>query len=71
MSNTQYWENLALIVVLVLESKSSLIVQSYCVLGLEGLSRDPRFDQNTLWDSGDVNGLQDLTATRVAGFPKH
>ena len=45
MSNTQYWENLALIVVLVLESKSSLIVQSYCVLGLEGLSRDPQFDQ--------------------------
>ena len=71
MSNTHYWENLALIVVLVLESKSSLIVQSYCVLGLEGLSRDPRFDQNTLWDSGNVNGLQDLTATRVAGFPKH
>ena len=37
MSNTQYWENLVLIVVLVLESKSSLIVQSYCVLGLDGI----------------------------------
>ena len=24
-----------------------------------------------MWDSGNVNGLQDLTATRVAGFPKH
>ena len=71
MSNTQYWENLVLIVVLILESKSSLIVQSYFVLGLEVLSRDPRFDQNTVWDLGNVNGLQDLTATRVAGFPKH
>ena len=27
--------------------------------------------KNRVWDSGNVNGLQDLTTTRVAGFPKH
>ena len=37
---------------------------------LEGFSRDPSFDQNTVRDSGNVNGIRDLTSTREAGFTK-
>ena len=33
-----------------------------------GSSRDPGFDQNTVWDSVDVNGIRDLIATREVGF---
>ena len=41
--------------------------------GLEGYSRDPGFDQNTVRDSGKrkyLDGIRDLTATREAGFTK-
>ena len=38
--------------------------------GLEGYSRVPRFDQNTVRDSEKVNGIRDLTATWEAGFEK-
>ena len=38
--------------------------------GLEGYSRVPRFDQNTVRDSEKVNGIRDLTATWGAGFEK-
>ena len=31
--------------------------------GLEGYSRVPPFDQNTVRDSEKVNGIRDLTAT--------
>ena len=37
---------------------------------LERYSRDSKFDQNTVQDSGNVYGLRDLTATREAGFAK-
>ena len=40
---------------------------------MEGYSRDPGFDQNTLRDSGNeryLDGIRDLTATREAGFTK-
>ena len=37
---------------------------------LEGFSRDPSFDQNTVRDSGNINGIRDSTATREAGFTK-
>ena len=41
--------------------------------GVEGYSRDPGFDQNTVRDSGKrkyLDGIRDLTATREAGFTK-
>ena len=44
--------------------------------GLQGYSRDPGFDQNTVRDSGKRKniltgfGIRDLTATREAGFAK-
>ena len=38
--------------------------------GVEGYSRVPRFDQNTVRDSEKVNGIRDLTATWGAGFEK-
>lgn len=38
--------------------------------GLEGYSRVPRFDQNTVRDSEKVNGIRDFTATWGAGFEK-
>ena len=41
--------------------------------GLEGVSRDPGFDQNMVWDSGKrkiIDGIRELTALREAGFPK-
>ena len=39
--------------------------------GLEGYSRDPGFDQNTVRDSGKrKTSWRDLTATREAGFTK-
>ena len=37
----------------------------------KGLPGTRSLTKNTVWDSGNVNGLRDLTATRVAGFPKH
>ena len=42
--------------------------------GLEGYSRDPGFDQNTVRDSGNakhLDGIRDLTATKEAGFTKY
>ena len=36
--------------------------------GLEGYSRDPESDRNTVRDSVNVNGIRDLTATKEAGF---
>ena len=36
--------------------------------GLEKLSWDPGFDHNTVRDSGNVNGIRDLTATQETGF---
>ena len=36
--------------------------------GLEKLSWDPGFDRNTVRDSGNVNGIRDLTATQETGF---
>ena len=41
--------------------------------GLEGVSRDPRFDQNMVWDLGKrkiIDGIRGLTALQEAGFPK-
>lgn len=38
--------------------------------GLEGYSRDPGFGQNTERDSGNVNGIHNLTAIWKAGFAK-
>ena len=38
--------------------------------GLEGYSRVPRFDQNAVRASENVNGIRDLTATWGAGFEK-
>ena len=38
--------------------------------GLEQSSWDPRFDHNTVRDSGNVNGIRDLTATQETGFAK-
>ena len=42
--------------------------------GLEGYSRDPGFDQNTVRESGKRHkclvGIRDLTAPREAGFAK-
>ena len=38
--------------------------------GLEQLSWDPGFDHNTVRDSGNVNGIRDLTATQETGFAK-
>jgi len=43
------------------------------IQGLEGYSRDPGFDQNTVRDSGKrkyLDGIRDLTATRETGFAK-
>ena len=39
-------------------------------LGLEQSSWDPGFDHNTVRDSGNVNGIRDLTATQETGFAK-
>ena len=36
--------------------------------GLKGFSRDSGLDRNTVRDSGNVNGIRDLTATKEAGF---
>jgi len=38
--------------------------------GLEGYSRVPQFDQNTVRDSEKNNGIRDLIAAREAGFEK-
>ena len=38
--------------------------------GLEQSSWDPGFDHNTARDSGNVNGIRDLTATQETGFAK-
>ena len=35
---------------------------------MEESSYDPGFDHNTVRDSGNVNGIQDFTATRETGF---
>ena len=35
---------------------------------LEGYSRDSGSDRNTVRDSGNVNGIRDLTAIKEAGF---
>ena len=37
---------------------------------LEGYSRDSKFDQNKVRDSGNVYGIRDLTFTSEAGFAK-
>ena len=45
---------------------------SHKLEGLEGVSRDPGFDQNMVWDSGKrkiIDGIRELTALREAGFP--
>ena len=39
-------------------------------LGLEQSSRDPGFDHNTVRDSGNVNGIRDLTAAQETRFAK-
>ena len=39
-------------------------------LNAEGYSRDSKFDQNTVRDSGNVYGIRDLTFTWEAGFAK-
>ena len=36
--------------------------------GYVGSSRDPGFDQNTEWNSGGVNGIRDMIATRELGL---
>ena len=36
--------------------------------GLEQSSWDPGFDHNTVRDSGNVNGIRDLTATQETRF---
>ena len=38
--------------------------------GLEKSSWDPGFDHNTVRDSGNVNGIRDLTAAQETGFAK-
>ena len=35
-----------------------------------GSSRNPGFDQNTVWDSAYVNGIRDLIGTREVEFAK-
>ena len=47
---------------------SLLISNAAIYQGLEGYSRDPGLDRNTVRDSGNVNGIRDLTATKEAGF---
>ena len=66
--------------------KFQILVKRRIDRGLKGSSRDPRFKQNTVRDSGNVkwdtdstkiqrgigniNGIRDLTATLIAGFTK-
>ena len=47
---------------------SLLISNAAIYQGLKGFSRDPGFDRNTVRDSGNINGIRDLTATKEAGF---
>lgn len=47
---------------------SLLISNAAIYQGLEGHSRDPGSDRNTVRDSGNVKGILDLTATKEAGF---
>ena len=67
--------------------KFQILVKRRIDRGLKGSSRDPRFKQNTVRDSGNVkwdtdstkiqrgigniNGIRDLTATLKAGFTKN
>ena len=47
---------------------SLLISNAAIYQGQEGFSRDSGFDRKTVRDSGNVNGVRDLTATKEAGF---
>lgn len=47
---------------------SLLISNAAIYQGLEGFSRDPGLDRNTVRDAGNVNGIRDLFVTKEAGF---
>ena len=47
----------------------SLLISNEAIYqGLEGFSRDSGSDRNIVRDSGNANGIRDLTATKEAGF---
>ena len=51
-----------------------IINSCYMYQGLEGYSRDPGFDQNTVRDPGKrkiyIDGIRELTASREAGLSR-